>query len=184
MQPVAPRLLPIGAVLGMLLLALTGCLQYHAGSVMHPKFQTVAVGTFSNDTNEPGLGQHLRQKLAESLMTDGSLTLSDTAKADAIVQGRIVGYAIDNVASSRITGDNLKNSGRSNYQTSIYRTDVDVEFEVKMPGLRRPVLEKQIIRGSAQYSGLPDLNVARDEGIRRAIQDAAQKIAAAVTEGW
>lgn len=184
MRAFFPRLLLAAAGLGILGLPLGGCAHYQMGSVMHPQFKTVGVGVFRNATDDAELSVCLRQNLADSLMTDGSLTLTDSERADAVVQGSITGYSVGSVAASKVNVPDAKKNNLSDYETTTYRAEVEVEFEVRMPGLRRPVLAKQRVRGSADFSPQQDLNVARREGLRRAAQDAAQKISAAVTEGW
>jgi hypothetical protein len=167
---------------GLALLAAGGCAGYRSGSLMHPQIERVAVGSFRNDTEEPGLSTHLRQTLTEAFLNDGSVRVTDAAGADVVVEGRILRYTMDRVAASKISDD--RQDGRSTYQTTIFEARVEIEFEVRMPGLRRPVLDRRSLSGTAQYAELPDFAVARNEGLRRAVQDAAVQIAAAVTEGW
>jgi hypothetical protein len=172
---------------GVLLALLPGCAGYRHGSLMHPQIHSIAVGEFANDTEEAGLTVHLRQKLADSLMTDGSVTLKSEEKADAVLRGRILKYEMSSLAARRAS-DATKNSSstslRDTYQTTIYRTEVVVEFELIIPGMRTPVLERREVHGRAEYTPLADLEIARAEALRRAIQDAARQISAETTEAW
>ena len=173
-------------VAGAGLILATGCASYHCGSLMHPQFKTVAVGEFYNKTEEAGLTVCLRQGLAEAFMTDGSLKLVSTASADAVVQGRILQYQTRAIGFKYIGKDDPTSDYRNTYQGSLYQIEVIVEFEVIIPDPKRPVLvlDKRTVRGIAEFGKLPDRTIARDEALRRATRDAAQQVAAAVTEGW
>ena len=175
------------AALGLLLSA--GCAGYRHGSLMHPQFKTIAVGTFTNSTEEASLTAHLRSKLVDALMNDGSVTVKPMEDADAVIQGRIVKFKWDRLAAVRasdIAASNNNNNGqrRDTYQTTIYKVEVMVEYELYIPGMHRRVLDKMTVSGRADYSKLPDLDVARMEALRRAVTDAAQQITTGVTEAW
>ena len=161
-----------------------GCQSYQRGTLGHPQIQTMAVGDFRNETDEAALSTHLRQKLADAIMTDGSVRLKDKADAQVILQGRIKQYFLTARSGMQVstTLDNDKN--RDAYQTSIYQASVTVEFEVVIPGRKRPVIALMEATGNAQFDRLPDMTVSRDEALRRATQDAAQQMVAAVVEAW
>lgn len=173
-------------IVGAALLLTAGCASYHCGSLMHPQFKTVAVGDFYNKTEEAGLTVCLRQGLAEAFMTDGSLKLASLADADAVVQGRILQYQTRSIGFKYIGDNDPTSDYRNTYQSSLYQIEVIVEFEVIIPDPKRPVLvlDKRTVRGIAEFGKLPDQTIARDEALRRATRDAAQQVAAAVTEGW
>lgn len=168
------------------LLLLTGaCSSYHCGSLMHPQIKTIGIGAFKNDTEEAMLTVALRQKLSEAFIVDGSVKIVDAEQADAVVQGRIVSVRMESAASGRMQGvDRNGDNNRDHYQTEIFRTIVTVEFELVKNGRRRPILDLRPVTGTAEYSKLPDLHVARNEALRRAAGDAALNICAGVTEGW
>ncbi|MEI8079834.1 MAG: hypothetical protein WCH61_09445 [bacterium] len=44
------RQLVLGCATVLMLLLSAGCTGYRHGSLMHPQFKTIAVGTFKNDT--------------------------------------------------------------------------------------------------------------------------------------
>lgn len=174
-------------VAAALMLALglgAGCQGYHQASLMHPQIHSIAIGEFRNETPDAGLTVHLRQKLADQFMTDGSIAIKGRERADVVVQGRITGMSSGGLAANRRAREARDQDNRDAYQTTVYEATVAVEYEVVMPGLRRPVLDKREVKGKAEYASLPDFAVARDEAMRRAVQDAAQQIALAITEGW
>jgi len=175
----------VGVILSITaLLLVSGCCCLKPGSLMHPQIRTVAIGEFMNDTDEAALTSVLRQKLTEAFTTDGALILTTPSKADVIVQGRILSYTPAALASSKVSDADREQAKRDNYQTQIYQISVVIGFELKMPGRPCPIMDMREVRGTAPFNRLPDLTVARDEGLRRAIQDAAQQITVAVTEGW
>ena len=163
---------------------MSGCCCWKPGSLMHPQIHTVAIGEFMNDTDDADLTVALRQKLTEAFTTDGALTLTTPSRADVIVQGRILSYTPSAIASQKVSSADREQAKRDNYQTQIFQMEVVVGFELKMPRRPCPVMDMREVRGTVPFNRLPDLTVAREEGLRRAIQDAAQKIAVVVTEGW
>ena len=170
----------------LLMMAAAGCTSYHCGSLMHPQFKTVAVGDFYNKTQEAGLTVCLRQGLAESFMTDGSLKLVAPETADAVLQGRILKYQMRSIGYRYINEDDDASEYRNSYQSNLYQVEVTVEFELVIPDPKQPVLvlEKRTVRGIAEDGKLADQTVARDEALRRATKDAARQVVAAVTEAW
>lgn len=161
---------------------LAGCSAYHWGSVMHPQVKTLAVGQFSNDTQESALTACLRQHIAEQVMTDGSLKVVSASEADMVVQGRIVQCLSKGISSSkrRLVSD----GDRDSYQITIFRAQVQIEFEAVIPGRTDPLIPKQQVTGYADYSRLPDLRVAQQEALRQATVDAAARVVNAITEAW
>lgn len=172
-----------------------GCQGYHQnvisgiagkdqGPLMHEQIRTVGIGDFRNETEDATLTAHLRQKLADYFMNDGSLSVRDRKDADVIVQGRVLNTTSKGIGFNRRSQSVRDQNNRDSYQTTSYEISVTIEYEVRMPGLRRPVLEARRVIGVAPYSSLQDFNVARDEAAHRAVQDAAQKIVAEITEAW
>jgi hypothetical protein len=181
------RVVPAFAAVTLALAALGlgwGCQSYQRGPIGHPQITSLAVGDFRNDTDEAGLSTHLRQKLADAIMTDGSVRLKDKADAQVVLQGRIKQYALAARAGTQIPSKRDDDKNRDAYQTSIYQASVTVEFEVVAPARKRPVIAPSETVGTVLFDRLPDMNVSRDEALRRATQDAAQQVVAAVVEAW
>jgi len=182
----AGRARVLGAVGFATLACLTaaGCLGYRRGSLMHPQIKTVAVGEFTNRTPDADLGVLLRRHLAEHFMTDGSLTLVTRDRADAVVRGRIVNCRSQAVGSSRRRPAQARDSDSDTYQPAIVRIELEVEYELIQPSTGRTLGRKRSVEGTADFSQLPDIHVARQLGIRQAASAAAQKMVAAITEAW
>ncbi len=162
----------------------TGCASYRVGSALHPQINSLAVGAVTNSTREPGLGIVLRRKLTEELTVDGSASLTTTDRADAVVNTRIVSCVARTIAATSKRDDAARDRDRDTYQAAIHRAEVRVEFDAVMPGRAGPVVSSQQVRGTADFSHLPDLHVARDDAFEQALNDAARKIVAALTEAW
>ncbi|MBT3376794.1 MAG: hypothetical protein HN742_09920 [Lentisphaerae bacterium] len=167
-----------------LLVGSVGCRCYQMGSLMHPQINSIAVGRFANDTDEPRLGPLIQAKAAEHLMVDGSVKLVVGNSADAILQGKIVSYQINQLASSKIRAKANRDRDSDAYQPAIWRARVTVEFQLTRPGSEDPVLTARRTTGYADLSRFPDLNVSRQEGLQMAANDAAIRMTASVTEAW
>jgi len=173
----------VGACLAALA-GLPGCRSYRCGSIMHPQINTLAIGAFQNATEEPRIAPLLRGKLAEQFMTDGSLKVTTLDKADAVIRGRILHYGLRQVAAAKTRDSASRDRDSDAYQTTIFRAEVRVEFEVVIPGRERSVVSAKQVLGTADFSRLPDLNVARREGLGQAANDAARRMVVAVAEAW
>lgn len=174
-----------GAVLAVVLLTgNVGCQSYQMGDLMHPQIESIAVGSFLNETDEARLGALIQSKLAEHLMVDGSVKVVTAAGADAILRGRVVSYTINQLSSSKIRGRTNRDKDSDAYQPAIWRAKVTVEFELVRPGNEESLLTKRKTTGQADLSRFPDLNVSRQEGLQLAVNDAAIRVTSLVTEAW
>ena len=180
------RLMSLAAkgALAAVLAALAGCRMYECGSVAHPQLKTIAIGSFSNSTDEPRLGAILRQGLAERFMTDGSLTLVSADAADAVVTGRIRQCRMSRLAAAKRRDDAARDRDSDAYQSAIFRVEVVVEFQTVKPGREKPLIAARQARGVADFSHLPDMNAAKQEALRLAVNDVASEMVAAVAEAW
>ena len=174
----------IGLICLAALAGATGCRSYHWGSLMQPQVKTIAIGMFQNPTEEPTLGPVLRRKLAEQFMTDGSLRVTDSERADAVVRGRIVACRFQATARSKTRDDRALADERDAYQPTAFQAEVEVEFEVIVPGRDKPLVSQRRVIGKGNFTRLPDLEVPRQEGVGLALNDAAIKVVSSVTEAW
>ncbi len=174
------------ARLAMLLMAVAagGCRHYQVGFLPHPELQSIAVGPFANQTTEPALSVDLRSRLAEALMRDGSLRVDSLDQARVVLDGTIVGLRSRQIAAVKGNQDELSDY-QAEYRTALYRMAVVVRFSVVANGEeRRQIIAEQSVVGEADYPNTPDLEVARGEAIKQAVNDAARQIAAAIVEAW
>lgn len=169
------------AVIGVGLLS--GC-HYQQGSLMHPQIKTMAVGRVDNATREPQLEGLFRAKLAERIMTDGSLSLAPAEQADAILNATVRNITYEALAATKQRDESARQDDKDEYQTSLYRAIVTVEVTVMVPGKSTPLVTTRTIKGVGDFNKLPDLQVARRGAYDLALRDAAAKAVAEVTEAW
>jgi outer membrane lipopolysaccharide assembly protein LptE/RlpB len=60
--------------------------------------QTVAVPIFANRTSEPGVENFLTSAVVEAFSTNGRLRVVRPERADAILDGEVVGYEVQSIA--------------------------------------------------------------------------------------
>jgi len=165
------------------LLVLSGC-QYRWGAVGHPQIRSLAVGTFANDTREASAVGALRGGLAEAVSTEPGLRLAQPDAADAIIEGRVVKVSQRQHARAKVRDEHDSDSDSDSYQTVLYRMEVTVEYQVRIPGYEKPFLEKRQVVGQADMGNWPDQEVYRANTLTRALTDAAGQIVATITEAW
>jgi hypothetical protein len=142
------------------------------------------VGTIANETKEPSFTAILRGQLAEQFMRDGSITVADMDRADAVVEGEIVKFRTRKLARAEVRDNRARDEDKDAYQTVIYRAEVVVRYRLRVPGYETPLLADAEVTGKADFSRFPDMIVPRQAAFRQALNDAALQIASAVTEGW
>jgi hypothetical protein len=162
---------------------LSGC-QYRWGSLMHPQIKTMAVGRVENSTREPQLAGLLKNKLADKIMTDGSLQLAPLDTADAILNAKIRAIDFQSVAATKQRDEAARQEDKDEYQTTLYRATVTVDVTVLVPGKETPLVATRTVKGVGDFNKLPDLQVARRAAYDLALRDAAVKAIAEVTEAW
>ena len=75
------------------LLALTGC-GYTTESSLDPKYQTIFVSAFQNQSREYDLQAPLTNAVIRKFITDGRLRVVDNANADLLLEGIILDYRL------------------------------------------------------------------------------------------
>ena len=88
------------AVLLGLLVGLSGC-GYTVGGTLPSHINTVAVPIFRNRTPEPAIESLITRAVVEAFTTNGRLKVVGSEKADAILDGEIVGYNVTSIAFDR-----------------------------------------------------------------------------------
>jgi hypothetical protein len=160
-----------------------GCARYHTGSVMHPDVRTIAIPAVANDTDEPRLGSLAQSKLRAGFSRDGSLrVLDDESAADCVLDATVVSYAYRSRGQVRTGSDD--DEQEDVYVSAIYAVTVTIRYQVTQPGQDEPLLTWRTAVGEAEFSELPDLEVARADAWRIALADAAEGVVYGVTEAW
>ena len=174
--------LPMLVTAGALVTIVQGCRSYQMGSLMHPQVRSMAVGTFSNHTRDSRTSVLLRDALAEQIMQESGLLLRAEKQAEAILQGEVLRYEIRETAAAKVRDES--DEDRDEYQPAVFQLTLEVAFHVILPGKDKELIRSQRETGSATFSRLPDLAVARREALRIATNNAAAKIVRSVTEAW
>ena len=158
------------------LFALSGC-GYQMGSLMHPQVKSIAVAPVTNETIEPWVSADLRGSLCEQIQWDGSLQLKDLKTADCIIFGRVT--EVETVSTANATFD-----ARQTFRASEWQVQVTFEYEVLIPGKKRPLISKRRVTGNAKYQIFVDQATTRRRGVQQACRNAAQEAMIYITEGW
>jgi outer membrane lipopolysaccharide assembly protein LptE/RlpB len=79
------------------LLFVAGCGYSFRGNLPN-HIQTVGVPIFANRTSEPGVENFLTSAVVEAFSTNGRLRVVRPERADAILDGEVVGYEVQSIA--------------------------------------------------------------------------------------
>ena len=88
------------ASLLLLLVSVSGC-GYSLRGSLPSHIQTIAVPIFVNRTQEPAVDSFITRAVVEAFATNGRLRLARVEDADSILEGEIIGYAVDSIAFDR-----------------------------------------------------------------------------------
>lgn len=172
----APRATPRGRGLRALapsLLLLCGCGYLGAGAVA---FDLTRITLAARDevTARADLRPALLAALATRFAEDGRIRVVGPGEAQATLESRVVGLRSDPVAFDQ--GDVAR------------RFRMVLTVEVTLRNLATSgVLLKETVHGEAHYSapvGITGTRAAEEEGIRRAVGEAAKRVAVLLLEGF
>lgn len=79
---------------GLAVLLMTGCMDYHVGSLLKADYHSIAVLPFQNRTSqpEPGLEAQITGAIIKRLQADGTLKIELPQNADIVLTGKITDY--------------------------------------------------------------------------------------------
>lgn len=150
----------------LLVTSVSGC-GYSLRGHLPSHIQTIAVPIFVNKTQEPAVDSFITRAVVEAFSTNGRLRLARVEDADAILEGEIIGYAVDSIAFDR------------NANVRLYR--LRVTMNLTMRDLRQnTVLFRQANfseKSDFRVQGAVSQTIAREE---TALRQAAVDIARAV----
>ena len=155
---------------------LAGC-GYRMGSLMHPQVKTIAIAPIKNNTLEPYGSAAMRAALCEQFQFDGSLKVVSLEKADCILYGRIT--SVESKGTMDDSFDNMQT-----YRPSEWQVTINFEFEVVIPGKKKPLVNKRVVAGTAQYQVMADQDVTRRRGLKQACINAARDTVVYTVEAW
>ena len=87
----------LGAVLLVLSTLLGGC-GYTVHGTLPSHIKTVAVPIFQNRTAEPAIEGFITRAVVEAFSTNGRLQVVGRDKADAVLDGEIIGFSVTSIA--------------------------------------------------------------------------------------
>lgn len=167
-------IMAIAAIAAVIMLG-SGC-GYSIGYISHPQMESIAVAPVVNETINYNGSALLRNVLAEKFMTDGSMKLKSLKSADCILYARIL--EVKYSASDSLLSDS------DPYIPEEWTAEVTVEYSVIVPGRPKPLIPATKLSAKALFLREADLESARYNGLRQALNDAAKKIVYGVTEAW
>ncbi len=171
------RVLPGSAgvftVLFLSLLA-AACGAYRLGTTLPPHLRTVYVGTFGNETYEPGIEADVTNAVITRFRQDGNLRPVGEAEADTIVTGKITGW------NRRVLGY----TGRDEDNVEEYRLYVKAVIVFREAATGQALIRGQSVEGYTDFYLEGDLVSAEAAARPKAYQDLARNIVDTVVSIW
>ncbi|MFP6583165.1 MAG: LptE family protein [Candidatus Hydrogenedentota bacterium] len=96
----ARRIAILSALAILSVVSLSAC-GYNMGSSLDPRYQTIHVLPFKNDTGEYDLQAPLTNAITRKFLNDGRLRVVDRAAADLLVEGAILDYQLRGLTFDR-----------------------------------------------------------------------------------
>jgi hypothetical protein len=157
---------------GLIGLALAGC-GYSLRGNLPDHIQTVAVPVFTNRTAEPAVENFLTSAVVEAFSTNGRLRVVGPENADSLLEGEVIGYALESIAFDR--------------QANVRQYRLVVTMNLRFRDLRRNAIlfEQQRLREKADFQvlGAVSQTISREEGaVRAAAIDIARSIVSMTVE--
>lgn len=169
---------PLRAVLMIsLAVALTflhGCAGYRLGTSLPGSIVSVYVPTFVNDCGEPELEHTTTSATIEEFQKDGTLRVSSSDTADAVLHGTLIGYSLKTL---RFSEDNAT-------EPSEYRLTITAKVILKSRSTGETILAYPSIIGKSTFDLKDDIATAKTEALPGAATDLAHDIVERVVEGW
>lgn len=155
-----------------LALVLAGC-GYSVRGNLPDHIRTVAVPIFRNKTAEPAVENAITSAVINAFVTSGRLKVVPVAEADAVLDGEIVGYAIESLSFDRLV----------NVREYRLRVVLNIQFrDVRRSAMlwrQEGIEEKSDFRVVGQVSD----TISREEGaVRQAAVDIGRKIVTLAVE--
>lgn len=165
------RLLCLSLLFGLL----AGC-GYKLGEIRPTPMRTVrtlSVPNFKNLTYEPNVETLLADTLIKVLQQDGTFTIVDSNRADAILECTL----------RQIERRSVRSVQNNVLATAQFELILDVTYVVIDRVTGATLLEGQV-RGRTTFFSGNDLQTIERQAIPIAAQDAAIRLTTEITEGW
>jgi len=144
------------------------------GASLPPGVRTIAVPTFTNTGQEPGIERTFTQSIREEFNKYGRLKVANSRKADWIIKGEIKEYHLNPVSFD--SQDNV----------SAYRIEMRLHVKVTDTRKKKIILDREF-HPNWDYkvtSGVALSNLRKLEGIENAARDFGQTLTSLLIEGF
>ncbi len=165
------------------LIILTACQGYKTGDLKHPEIDSIAIAKVVNQTNRPELSKHIQQNLRARVQTDGTYILADSTTADCVVQTFVKDYRTVG-RGSFYRSSNKDDNDNEDYGSALYEFIIDVEFVITVPGRNRPLVQLTKATGSGRFTNAGDIEMNRQNAIKKAATEVAVEVISGLTEAW
>jgi hypothetical protein len=156
--------------------SLSGCLGYHLGAVK-PQYlssvHTIAVPVFTNRTYIPRIEALVTGTVIKEFQRDGTFTIADGDKADAILHGEITG--VTRRPARPVRGNVLA--------TTEFILDVSISYNLTARD-GKALGPAGSIAGSTSFFVSSDVVTDERQALPLAAEQAAKSLVAQISEGW
>ena len=175
--PRRPFRMKLSLLLSPLLLLLASCAGYHLGgakpaALAHVK--SIAVTMFANDTQHPRAEALATSAVSSAFSQDGTFRITNSARADAILEGRIKSISYSAIRGRRL--DTL-------HPEELINT-VTLEWSLKDAKNPTRLLATGSSAGSSQLFVDADLQTARNNALPNALERAAEALVSRLANGF
>lgn len=163
--------LPITA---LALCNLWSCTGYRVGSMLPPEYQTVAVPTFENNSEEPLIQNEATSAAISQIQFDGSLRIADMDSADSILHVTLTDFSMRPI---RFSGDRARLANE-------YRMEITASMVLVDRDTGEVIVEAERLRGEADFIVAGDMTSSKQTALPEAMRDLARRIVERMVEVW
>ena len=156
----------LALLVGLVALGGTGC-GYSFRPSLPPGLNTLHVPVLVNQTQEPGIEDSLTQALIQAVVNSGLAKIATAQNADAVLEGRIVGYNLTSLAFN------------SSANVTAYRLTVALSLTLRDLKKNEVIWKQDRIedRADFQVTGQVTQNLVREsDALQRAAVDVSRAI--------
>lgn len=154
-------------------LLLCGCASYKLGATRDPGFKTIFIENFKSLVDEPGLENLVTTTIIQQFQADGTVAVTDEARADVVLRGKITEFISTPVRYSR-----------SNEITPIESSlSLGVTYDLTRRGETKPYLEGTASGAAGIFIG-SDFQSDKRQGVPIAAAKVGRQIVSQLVEGW
>lgn len=157
-------------------LSLSGCAGYRLGEVKPAalkEIHTISVLMFKNNTYQPRIEALVTSTIIKQLQQDGTYTLTTSDKADAVLDGVVIGVGRNPVRS--VSGNVLA--------TSEFNLGITVGYTLRRKD-GTAVAGPGSITGGTSFFVRGDVNSEERQALPLAAEDLAVRLVSQLSEGW